>query len=159
MQVILLQDIPSVGKKHDIATVSDGFARNFLIPQKKAIVATPSEIRRIQTMQKGIADKKITEQKRVALAFSQVADKTFSIQEKTNESGGLFRSIGKEEISRILKEQEGIVLPPEIIQLKSPIKKSGEYKIELRDGNDKGTLTLLVGGEKEEVKILKSSKH
>ena len=72
------------------------------------------------------------------------------MQEKTNKVGGLFKSIGSEEIAHMLSNKEGIPIPPEALQIKSPIKKSGEYTIELRAGASKGTLTLAVSEEEKE---------
>ncbi|HEY4487051.1 MAG TPA: 50S ribosomal protein L9 [Candidatus Paceibacterota bacterium] len=158
MQVILLEDVAGVGRKHDIVTVSNGYARNFLIPRKKAVYATEKEIQHTQELKKTLEHKKSEKQSLLEAALARISGKTFSIQEKTNEVGGLFKSIGSEEIARMLSTKEGILVPPEALQIKSPIKKSGEYTIELRAGTGKGILTLLVSGEKEETKPKKKKR-
>ena len=149
MQVILLEDVAGVGRKHDIVTVSNGYARNFLIPRKKAVYATEKEIKHIQELKETLEHKKNEKQSLLETTLSRISGKTFSMQEKTNKVGGLFKSIGSEEIAHMLSNKEGIPIPPEALQIKSPIKKSGEYTIELRAGASKGTLTLVVSGEEK----------
>ncbi|HEY4486852.1 MAG TPA: 50S ribosomal protein L9 [Candidatus Paceibacterota bacterium] len=157
MEIILLEDVAGVGRKHDIVTVSSGYGRNFLIPRKKAINATSSEINKIQEIKKAGERKKSEEQAFLETALTRITGKTFSIQEKANSTGGLFKSIGKEDISRILNAQEGIQVPAEMIRLKSPLKKTGEYTIEIKTPDNSGVMTLLVRGE-EEAKTEKKKK-
>lgn len=133
MKVILLQDVPGMGGKYEIKNVSDGYARNFLIPRKLAQIATTQSIQSIEKQKKQKEQEKEVQKDILGKNIEALENLTISVTEKANEKGHLFAGIHREEISRILKEQKQIDIPPDIIELEKPIKEIGEYKIKVKD--------------------------
>ena len=129
MKVILSHDVPDIGKKYDVKDVSDGYARNFLIPRKLAEFATPNLIKSAEMMKKREEQEKEISQDILEKNIAELDGLKISIKEKANEKGHLFAGVHKEEISKILKEQKHIEIPPELIDLEHPIKETGEHKI------------------------------
>jgi large subunit ribosomal protein L9 len=133
MKVILLQDVPGMGKKYDVKRVKDGYARNFLIPRKLAEVATPQKIKTIEINKKQSWQKKVIWKNILEKNIEALKELKVTIKEKANEKGHLFAMIHQEEISRILKEQNHIEIPPELIEIEKPIKEIGEHKIKVKN--------------------------
>lgn len=133
MKIILLRDVPNVGKKYEIKDVSDGFGRNFLLARNLAEIATTQTIqniekKRMQDKQMKEVDKDILEKNLDTLKGVRI-----SIKEKANEKGHLFAAVRAAEIAKILKEQKHIEIPEDMIELEKPIKEIGEYKIKVKD--------------------------
>ncbi len=133
MKVILLQDVPNVGRKYEVKNVSDGYARNFLLARNLAKIATSQAIQEIEKLKKQTEQKKEIQQDILEKNIESVDGVRLEVKEKANEKGHLFAGINKEEIAKILKEQKHIDIPAEIIVLEQPIKKIGEYKIKVKD--------------------------
>lgn len=145
MKIILLQNVPKLGQKGDIKEVNEGYARNMLIPQKKAKFATEIEVKR------SIANKEtiIQKQQEKSIAFSRtlekISKKTFQINENTNEKGSLFAQVTPTEITRVINEflsnekWNGPRLTEKNIRLKEHIKEVGNHEIEIvgQDSNTK----------------------
>ena len=142
MKVIFLQDVEGTGRRGEIKNVADGYARNFLIPNRKAEFASPEAIKRAE-LRKGLeeAEKQIQEilaQK----SFQMLKDAKVVIKAKTNEKGRLFQQIHLPEIAEALKEQTKIDLGPEFLKTEKPIKEIGEHKISVEVGKSKGEFIL-----------------
>jgi len=149
MKVILLQDIPKIGRKYEVKDVADGYARNFLIPREMALYATPQEVKRIEAMKTKYEKERKEKEEMLQESLTQLEGKVLTIKAKANEKGHLFAGIGKEEISAFLKEEIKTYIPAEYIKLPRPIKEIGEYKITISVGDKKKTqFTLRV--EKEQ---------
>jgi len=135
MKVILLQDIPNMGKKYDIKNVSDGYGRNFLIPRKLVQIATTQGIQAIEKQRKQHEQEKEVRKDILEKNIKTLEKENLiiSVTEKASEKGHLFAGIDKEKISKILKEQKQIDIPVDIIELEKPIKEIGEYKIKVKD--------------------------
>ncbi|MFA4890069.1 MAG: 50S ribosomal protein L9 [Candidatus Paceibacterota bacterium] len=133
MRVILLHDVPNVGKKYEVKNVSDGFARNFLFAKKLAEVATTQTIQNIETKKKQDEQKKEVDKNILGKNIAALDEVKISIKEKTNEKGHLFAAIHTKEIAKALKEQKQIEIPEEMIGLEKPIKEKGEYKIKVKN--------------------------
>lgn len=132
MKVILLQDVPNVGKKYEVKNVSDGFARNFLFAQKLAEIATTQSIQTIDKKKKQDEQKKEIGKDLLGKNIEALEGLKMSIKEKTNGKGHLFAGIRAKEIVKILKEQKNIGIPEEIIEIEKPIKEKGEHKIKVK---------------------------
>jgi large subunit ribosomal protein L9 len=136
MKVIFLDDVRNVGKKYDIKDVSDGYARNFLFPNKLAEAATPEAIKKLESM-KAAHEK---EEKETIAQLETVARKInetkIEFEVKTDKSGAVFGSVNKESILKALREHKLIGTERIDIDLKYPIKELGEYvvAIDLRKG-------------------------
>ncbi len=129
----MLQDVPSLGKKYDIKNVSDGYARNFLIPRKLVQIATTANIQSIERRRKQMEQEHAIQKDILAKNIDSLDGVKVTYRAKTNEKGHLFAGIHKEDIIKILKEQKHIDIPEELIELDQPIKELGEYKIKIKN--------------------------
>lgn len=132
MIVILNRDVKGTGKAGDVVKVSDGYARNMLLPKGYATEATDGNIRNLEK-QKAIAAEKKAEEKAAA---QQTAEKigalSVQIKTKAGEGGKIFGSITSKDIADALKDQHKITVDKKKIQLDSPIKQTGEMTVEIR---------------------------
>ena len=136
MKIILLKDVEKLGKKNDIKNVADGYARNFLIPKKLAVLATKSEIAKLAEQKKIEAEKAEEELKLYQELASQVDGLELEISAKIAEEGKLFGTVTTSQIAEKLKEnlsgskalQEGLEIKKEQVKLEQPIKEIGEYE-------------------------------
>lgn len=133
MKVILLQDVPNVGRKYEVKNVSDGYGRNFLISRNLAKIATSQTIQATEKEKKREEEKKKVQEDLFKKNLESLTDAKVVIKEKANEKGHLFASIHPKEISRAVKEQFHIDVPEEMIELDQPIKEMGEYEIKIKD--------------------------
>jgi len=131
MQVILLEDIPSLGKVGDLVKVSDGYGRNYLIPKKKAIFATEKNLKAIEH-QKTMVQHRIGKIKKdVEKVAEQIEKLSCTISKPVGESGKLFGSVTSMEIEAFLKENR-IEVDRKKILLEEPIKNLGMYTVPIK---------------------------
>lgn len=132
MIVILLKDVKGSGKAGDVVKVSDGYARNRLIPQGLAKEATEGNIRNLEK-QKAIADEKRAEQKAAAKVQAEKLENiTLNIESKGGEGGKLFGSITSKDIAEALEKQEGIKVDKKKIDMAAPIKQEGTSHVTVK---------------------------
>jgi len=131
MKVILREDIPSLGKMGDLVEVADGYARNYLIPQKKAIPATHKNIKAIEEERKMLLRKREREKHRAEALAAKLATITCEILKQVGEEGKIFGSVTSMDIVKAL-EEKGITLDKKKILLEEPIKRIGEYEIPIK---------------------------
>lgn len=132
MKIILNNDIKSIGKKGEIVTVSNGYARNFLIPKKLAVFATNSNIKEATVQQKKITENKAKELIKVKQLAKDLKGKSVTIATTVGANGRLFGTVTNKEISNALKEQLSVTLNKKKIDLKEPIKQLGSYPVKLK---------------------------
>ena len=108
MKVILLEDVKSLGKKGDICDVSDGYARNFIIPKKKGVEATPDNLNNLKL--KNANDAKVAKEnlENAQALAAQLADKAVVIRVRVGEGGKLFGAIASKEIAAAVLDQTGL---------------------------------------------------
>lgn len=135
MKVILLKDTKKVGKKFETKEVSDGYALNFLIPNKLAEVATPSSIKKLEVVKKRDAEEKKVQEDLLVMNLKSLDGVSIELKEPANDKGHLFKGVHKEEIITALKTQGHLDLLPEYIILEKPIKEVGEHTIEAKVQN------------------------
>lgn len=129
MQIILLEDVKSLGKKGEIVDVSDGYARNYVLPKKLGVEAN-SKNRNDLKLQKANADKIAKEQLEAAKELAEVlATKEVTLTMKSGEGGKAFGSVSSKEIAQAAKEQCDLELDKKKIQLAEPIKALGVYEV------------------------------
>ncbi len=134
MKVILLQDVKGQGKKGQLLDVSDGYARNFLLPRKLAQEATADNINTMKMNDKAAQEKRQKEREQ-ALALSKVLkEMTLVVTAKGGGAGRLFGSVTNAEISDALEKQHKIQLDKRKIVLKEPIKNVGTYTVTCKLG-------------------------
>jgi len=131
MEIILLQDVDKVGYKFDLVTVKNGYGRNYLIPQKLAVIANDANRKRlaeIQRREEAHAEKMLDEYQAIAERLKTV---TLKIGAKTGTSGKIFGSVTSLQVAQALKEQEGIEIERRKIELLEDIKSIGSYTASL----------------------------
>lgn len=132
MIVILNRDVKGTGKAGDVVKVSDGYARNMLLPRGYAKEATEGNIRSLEK-QKAIAAEKKAEEKANAKAQAEEMSKlSVIIKTKAGDGGKIFGSITSKDISEALKKQHGTDVDKKKIQLGSPIKQIGEFTVDIK---------------------------
>jgi large subunit ribosomal protein L9 len=143
MKVILINDIKNLGRKGEVKEVADGYARNFLLPQKLVEIAIPEAIQKLENFQKEKEQIERAGEEKLKKMAAEIQGKKIIIKAKT-EKNKLFGSIGKKEIAIELKNQ-GINLDEKSIILDEPIKTIGEKDITIILGkNIKTKITVAV---------------
>ena len=134
MKVILLQDVKGKGKKGQMIEVSDGYARNFMLPKKMAIEATTDAINTMRMNDKATQER-IAKEKAEALALSkQLRELTLIVTAKGGGAGRLFGSVTNQEIADALKAKTGITLDKRKIVIADTIKSVGTYTVTCKLG-------------------------
>ena len=134
MKVILLQDVKGKGKKGQMLEVSDGYARNFMLPKKMAIEATADAIDTMRMNDKATQER-IAKEKAEALALSkQLRELTLVVTCKGGGAGRLFGSVTNQEIADALKAKAGITLDKRKIVISETIKSVGTYTVTCKLG-------------------------
>ena len=132
MKVILLEDVKSLGKKGEIVNVSDGYARNFVLPKRLGVEANSANMNDLK-LQKATADKVAQEQLEAAQELAKVLEtKEVVVKMKSGEGGRTFGSISSKEIATAAKEQCGLELDKKKIQLPEAIKSLGVYEVNVK---------------------------
>ena len=132
MKVILLEDVKALGKKGEIVNVSDGYARNMLLPKKLGVEANAKNINDLK-LQKANEDKVAKEILEQASAFADdIASKSITVSIKVGEGGKTFGSVSSKEIAEAAKTQLDMELDKKKIQLPSPIKSLGVTMVPIK---------------------------
>ena len=132
MKVILLEDVKSLGKKGEIVEVSDGYARNFVLPKKLGAEANSKNMNDLK-LQKANADKIAKEQLEAAQELAKVLEtKEVIVKMKSGEGGKAFGSISSKEIAEEAKKQCELELDKKKIQLPEAIKSLGVYEVNVK---------------------------
>ena len=136
MKVVLTENVKGIGKKLDVVNVSEGYARNYLIPRKLAKPADNKSLSEANTKKEAIKFKQDTERDLAAKKKEQIEQVTLEFKLKTAEGGKLFGSVTSKEISDELKTKSGIEVDKKKIILEDAIKMIGTYtaKVKLYEG-------------------------
>ncbi len=132
MKVILLEDVKSLGKKGDIVNVSDGYARNAILPKKLGVEATAKNLNDLK-LQNQHAEKVAQESLENAKKLAEQLEKLkVEVKLRAGEGGKTFGSVSAKEIAGALKEQTGLELDKKKMQLPEPIKALGSYEVAVK---------------------------
>ncbi len=135
MQVILIEDVPSLGKIGDLVKVSDGYARNYLIPQNKAMVATGKNLKALDHQKRQVQDRLGKVKKDAQKLAQEIEGLSCTIAKQVGESGKLFGSVTTMDIETYLKEN-GIEVERKKILLDEPLKSVGMYTVPIKLHSD-----------------------
>ena len=128
MEIILKEDVHKLGRKGDVVKVADGYGRNFLLPQRKAIAATAANLRNIEQM-RAAANRKEDRDREAALALAgQLATVTLEFQRRAGEHDALFGSVTSMDVHHALAER-GYDVERRQIELPDPIKALGTFQV------------------------------
>jgi large subunit ribosomal protein L9 len=133
--VILSKDLGIFGRKGEIKKVADGYARNFLLPQKKAILATAEAKRQLIQQGLNLSVKQERKQQQQKDLFKKIKNLKLIFVAKANEAGTLFAALNKEEIIKKLSAEQQITLKEKEIILEQPLKHLGRHSITLKTNN------------------------
>ena len=136
MKIILLENIRKIGSIGEVIEVKRGFARNFLIANKKALYASKENIKEVEKI-KSELNKKDQEKKKAAKEiFDKIKSKEYIIKKLSTENKELYGSVKPTEISKIIKDTDKIEIKPSMIQLMDDIKSLGEFKVNINLHSD-----------------------
>jgi large subunit ribosomal protein L9 len=131
MKVILIEDIPSLGKAGDIVQVAEGYGRNFLVPKKFALEALPANLRKLEQQRESFLSKATKEKQNAAELAARIEELPCTLARPAGESEKLFGSVTAMDLQKFLQEQ-GISLDRRKIHLANPIKAIGSYSIPIK---------------------------
>jgi large subunit ribosomal protein L9 len=135
MQVILIQDVNNLGGANEVVTVKNGYARNFLIPQKVAIEASPSNLKQLEEKLKQLKKKEAKMMAEINKVIAVLKEGPVKIGAKTGTSGKIFGSVTTVQIARAIREQKGYEVDRRKIQVLDEIKELGNFKAKVDFGN------------------------
>lgn len=132
MKVILLEDVKTLGKKGDVCEVSDGYARNFIIPRKKGVEATSENMNNLKL--KKANDEKIAKEnlENAQTLAKELSGQPITLKVKVGEGGKLFGAIASKEIAQAVLEQTGLDVDKKKIALAEPIRTLGTHTIRVK---------------------------
>ncbi len=131
MKVVLLTNIKGIGRIGDIKDISDGYARNFLLPRRQVRLATQGAVQEAETLKtQRLSEEKLASEE-AAKAAEKLAGLTLELTAKTSEQGTLFASIGKEEVLKKIHQATGMALNEEAVRMDEHIKTAGEHEVHL----------------------------
>jgi len=144
MKVILKEDVQNLGQQGDVVEVKSGYARNYLMPQKLAILFTKQQKKSIDEAQR-VEERKLEREKdQLESVLKQVEDLSLSLKMQSEEDSKLFGSVTKLDIVKLL-EENGVTIDKKYVDLSSPIKTLGEHKVDIvftKDMTASFTLTV-----------------
>ncbi len=132
MQVLLMQNVPGVGNAGEVKKVSDGYARNYLLPRKLAVVATDGAIKQSEAIKQAVVRREAktrTEAEELAKLIEQV---TLTFHAKAGEGDRLFGSITSADIVDALAREKGITVDKRKVELPSPLKDLGTHQVAIK---------------------------
>ena len=135
MQVVLIQDVNNLGGANELVTVKNGYGRNFLIPKKLAIEASPSNIKQMEEKVKQQAKKEAKLLAEINNVISVLKEGSLKVGAKTGTSGKIFGSVTSVQIARAIKDQKGYEIDRRRIQIIDEVKELGTYKAKIDFGN------------------------
>ncbi len=144
MKVILLKDVPKVGRKYDVKDVAEGYALNMLLPKKLAQIATSQAIKKIEDIKNNDLTQKRIQEELLHKNLETINSLTVTVKGKANEKGHLFAGITKENLVAEILKSSRLNIDPELVQLEKPIKEVGSHKVQIKAGNKKAEFVLVV---------------
>lgn len=136
-----------MGRAHEEVTTSDGYALNYLIPKKLAIVATSVAKQEAQTRRKQVVDRSALDAALLTQNLASLAEARIVIKMKANEKGHLYDAVGESDILKAVKEQAHVDLPEEVIKLEKPIKELGTFDVPVASADTFGKFSITVEAE------------
>ena len=131
MKVILSDDVEKLGRKGDVVTVADGYARNFLVPKGLAMIASKGSLKQAEMMQKARAEKDQRDKEIAAAKVATLASTPVYISARAGEEGRLFGSVTKSDVARAVEDQLEEVIDRHNIRLDDPIRTLGTHQVEV----------------------------
>ena len=148
MQIILTQDIDNLGAKNEVVAVKPGYARNFLLPNKMALEASPQNLKVAEQRQKAQNKKEAELLKEIENVKAKLLESPLKLTAKTGTSGKIFGSITSIQVARAIKEQKGYEIDRKRISISDEVKEVGEHKISMNLGEENQfEIDVIIEGE------------
>jgi large subunit ribosomal protein L9 len=135
MQIILIQDVNNLGGANEVVTVKNGYARNFLIPRKMAVEASPSNLKQLEERLKQIRKKEEKMMAEINRVIEVLNSSAIKIGAKTGTSGKIFGAVTNVQVARAIREQKGYEVDRRKIHIIDEIKELGTFKARVDFGN------------------------
>ena len=139
MEIILIQDVDNLGGANEVVKVRNGYARNFLIPQKFAVEASPSNLKQLAEKRKQIEKKEQKMLSAINEVIAKLKEGALKIGAKSGTSGKIFGSVTSLQLARAIREQKGYEIDRKKITLPDEVKELGAYKATIDFGNGHST--------------------
>lgn len=131
MKVILANDVEKLGRKGDVVTVADGYARNYLVPRGLALMATKGSLRQAEMMTRARREKEQRDKEAAAARVASLGASPVYISARAGEGGRLFGSVTKSDVARAIEEQLGESIDRHLVRLDDPIRSLGTHQVEV----------------------------
>lgn len=132
MKLILTDTVDGLGRKGDVVEVADGYGRNYLVPQSKAIKATRGALKEAQVLRRSREEAERVEKAAASLIAEALADSRVVVAARSAEEGKLFGSIGARNVAEAIAQYTGVQVEPQIIMLTGPIKEIGLHEVTIK---------------------------
>ena len=129
MKIILLKDVPNIGRRYEIKDIKDGYAINYLIPNKSAIIATAEAVKRVEIEKARNESERKLQENLIVKNLDGLKDIVLTIKSKTNDKGHLFAGLHRDDLAKEIESQTKLSINPSFIKLDNPIKEIGDYTI------------------------------
>jgi len=139
MDVILIQDVDNLGGANEVVKVRNGYARNFLIPRKFAVEASPSNLKQLEEKRKQVEKKEKKMLSAINDVIAKLKEGALKIGAKSGTSGKIFGTVTSLQLSRAIREQKGYEIDRKKIHLPDEVKELGAYKATIDFGNGHST--------------------
>jgi large subunit ribosomal protein L9 len=136
VKVLLKQDVPNLGEAGTIKNVADGYARNYLIPRRMAVIATAGAVKQAQLQQEAEARREAQAQEEAEGLSVELTGVTVTFHVRAGENEQLYGSITNADIARALEEKVGRTIDRRKIELEEPIRRLGSYRVPVRLAED-----------------------
>lgn len=151
MKVILLEAVPGLGNPGDVKEVSDGFGRNYLLPKKLAVFATPQELKRVEVIRRTSERRSLRTREEMQTLVQQLEGSTITMRAKAGAKGRLYGSITNAHVAEELSKIYNCEIDKRKVELQEPIRQLGEYQVTVRLLQDLlPKVKVIVEGEKGE---------
>ena len=148
MQVLLLQDVKGLGNAGEVKNVADGYARNFLIPRKLAVKATPAELQRAEAIQRAALRRQQKEESEAEALAAELAQVVLTFKAKAGESGKLYGSVTTGHIAEALSEKMEMEFDKRKIALEDSLRELGEHEVSIKlSPTVTGTIQVVIEAE------------
>ena len=131
MNVILQENVPNLGKAGDIVTVREGYGRNYLLPQKKAVVADPKNVKQLEHNKRVVEAKQSKMKKEAEVFAAKLKELSITVSREVGEEEKIFGSVTTKDIAEALRK-EGFIIDRHDIQLEEPIKQIGIFEVNVK---------------------------
>ena len=152
MKIVLLENLRKLGSIGEIINVKRGYARNFLIPQKKALFASEKNIKEVEKIKSELNKKDLEKKKNAKEIAEKLKNKIFEVKKLVTETKELYGSVKPTEISKVLEDQEKVKINPSLIQPIKEIKSLGNFKVNINLHSEIETQIVIKVSPQEDIK-------